>query len=56
MKKSVDIDILVGCAELIRNYFVVQEFSGTKISSYDKALYNALLKSIKGKKKDELFK
>lgn len=56
MKKSVDLDILVGCAEIIRNYFLTQEFSGTKPSSYDKALYNALLKSIKGKKKDELFK
>jgi hypothetical protein len=56
MKKSVDIDILKGCAEIIKNYFTVQEFSGTKPSSYDKALYNALLKSINGKKKDELFK
>ena len=56
MKKSVDLDILVGCAEIIKNYFLTQEFSGTKPSSYDKALYNALLKTIKGKKKDELFK
>jgi hypothetical protein len=56
MMIKTDRDILIGCAELIRNYFLVQEFSGTKISSYDKALYNALLKSIKGTKKDELFK
>ena len=56
MKKYVDIDILKGCAEIIKNYFTVQEFSGSKPSSYDKALYNALLKSINRKKKDELFK
>jgi hypothetical protein len=56
MKISVDIDILKGCAELLKNYFTVQEFSGSKISSYDKALYNALLKSINRNKKDELFK
>jgi hypothetical protein len=56
MKKSDDIDILKGCSKIIRNYFIVQEFSGTKITSYEKALYNALLKSINGKKKDELFK
>ena len=56
MKKSVDIDILLGCAEIIKNYFLTQEFSGTKPSSYDKAIYNALKLAIKGKKKDELFK
>ena len=56
MKISVDIDILKGCAEIIKNYFTVQEFSGSKPSSYDKALYNALLKSINKDKKDELFK
>jgi hypothetical protein len=56
MKRTVDIDILNGCAEIMQKYFVVQEFSGTKITSYEKALYNALLKSINGKKKDELFK
>ena len=56
MIKSVDIDILKGCAEIIKNYFTVQEFSGTKPSSYYQALYNALLKSINWKKKDELFK
>jgi hypothetical protein len=53
---KVDRDILIGCADLIKHYFIVQEFSGTKVSSYDKALYNALLKSIKGKKRHELFK
>ena len=51
-----DRDILIGCEILIRNYFTVMEFSGTKISSYDKAIYNALKLAIKGKSKDELFK
>jgi hypothetical protein len=51
-----DRDILIGCEILIRNYFTVMEFSGTKISSYDKAIYNALKLAIKGKGKDELFK
>lgn len=56
MKKSVDIDILKGCAEIIKNYFTVQEFSGTKPSSYEKALYNALQKAINKGSKNELFK
>ena len=56
MKRSIDIDILKGCADLIKHYFIIQEFSGTKISSYDKAIYNALKLAIKGKSKDELFK
>jgi hypothetical protein len=34
----------------------VQEFSGSKISSYEKAIYNALKLAIKGKDKNELFK
>ena len=56
MKKSVDIDILKGCEKLLTNYFLFLEFQGTKISSYDKAIYNALKLAINGKKKDELFK
>ena len=56
MKKSIDIDILNGCAEIMQKYFVVQEFSGSKISSYEKAIYNALKLAIKGKGKDEFFK
>ena len=56
MKKTVDIDILNGCAEIMQKYFVVQEFSGSKISSYEKAIYNALKLTINGKSKDELFK
>ena len=56
MKRSIDIDILVASKKLISNYFVMLEFQGTKISSYDKAIYNALKLAIKGKSKDELFK
>ena len=56
MKRTVDNDILKVFADLIKHYFIVQEFSGTKISSYDKAIYNALKLAIKGKSKDELFK
>jgi len=56
MMIKIDRDILVGISEEIKNYFLIQEFSGTKITSYQKALYNALLKSINGKKKHELFK
>ena len=51
-----DRDILVGSEKLIRNYFLFLEFQGTKINSYDKAIYNALKLAINGKKKDELFK
>ena len=56
MKRTIDIDILVASKKLISNYFVMLEFQGTKISSYDKAIYNALKLAIKGKSKDELFK
>jgi hypothetical protein len=49
-------DILVGSEKLIKNYFLFLEFQGTKISSYDKAIYNALKLAIKGKSRDELFK
>jgi hypothetical protein len=56
MKRTVDIDILNGSFEIMQKYFVVQEFSGSKISSYEKAIYNALKLAIKGKGKNELFK
>ena len=56
MKRSIDIDILVASKKLISNYFVMLEFQGTKISSYDKAIYNALKLAIKGKNTKELFK
>ena len=56
MKKSVDLDILIGSLKIIKKYMIVQEFSGSKISSYDKAIYNALKLAIKGKSIDELFK
>jgi hypothetical protein len=58
MKLKVSRDILVSCAELINNYFIVMEFSGSKISSYDKAIYNALKDIInnnnKGKKNEHI--
>ena len=53
---KLDSDILIGSEKLIRNYFLFLEFQGTKISSYDKAIYNALKLAIKGKGKNELFK
>jgi hypothetical protein len=56
MMIKLDSDILIGSEKLIRNYFLFLEFQGTKISSYDKAIYNALKLAIKGKGKDELFK
>jgi hypothetical protein len=56
MKKHIDQDILIAVFDIITKYFVVQEFSGSKISSYEKAIYNALKLAIKGKSKDELFK
>jgi len=58
MKLKVSRDILVSCAEIINNYFVVMEFSGSKITSYDKAIYNALKDIInnnnKGKKNEHI--
>ena len=58
MKLKVSRDILVSCAEIINNYFVVMEFSGSKISSYDKAIYNDLKDIInnnnKGKKNEHI--
>jgi hypothetical protein len=51
MKVKVSRDILVSCADLIKNYFLVMEFSGSKISSYDKAIYNALKNIINNNKK-----
>jgi hypothetical protein len=58
MKVKVSRDILVSCADLIKNYFLVMEFSGSKISSYDKAIYNALKDIInnnnKGKKNEHI--
>ena len=53
---KLDSDILIGSKKLIKNYFLFLEFQGTKISSYDKAIYNALKLAIKGKGKNELFK
>jgi hypothetical protein len=55
MKKSVDVDILNGCLEMLQKYMIVQEFSGTKISGYERAIYNAMKKAINKDGKHELF-
>ena len=51
MKKISELDILVGCREIISNYFIIQEFSNNKISLYQKVIYNKLIKLIEEKKK-----
>jgi hypothetical protein len=56
MKISVDIDILIGCAKLLKEYFLVQEFSASKISSYDMAIYKELNNIISKAGKDEVLK
>lgn len=55
MKRLVDIDILKGSLQIIEKFIITQEFSGSKISSYDMAIYNELKKII-NRKKNELFK
>ena len=50
MKKSVDIGILKGCFEILKKYFIVQEFTSVyKITESEKQLYNKLAKIIEGK-------
>lgn len=56
MKITVDIDILIGCAKLLKEYFLVQEFTASKISSYDMAIYKKLNNIISKAKKDEVLK
>ena len=51
MKKISELDILIGCLQIISNYFIIQEFSNSKISLYEKTIYNNLKKIIKEKKK-----
>ena len=51
MKKISELDILVGCLEILDNYFIIQEFSHNKISLYQKVIYNNLVKLIEEKKK-----
>ena len=55
MKKFVNTDILEGIFLMAEKYMILQEFSGTKISSYEKAIYNAMKKAIHKDKKHELF-
>jgi hypothetical protein len=51
MKKISEIDILIGCLEIIDNHFIIQEFSHNKVTLYQKLIYNNLLKLIQEKKK-----
>ena len=53
MHKIREIDILIGCLEIIDNYFITQEFSGSKITLYQKQIYISLVKLIEDKKKNE---
>lgn len=53
MQKISKKDILNGCLEIISNYFIIQEFSGTKISLYEKSIYNNLKKLIEENKKND---
>ena len=48
-----EIDTLKGCLEIINNYFIIQEFSGSKITLYEKIIYNNLIKLIEAKNKNE---
>lgn len=51
MKRLISIDILKGSLEIIEKFIITQEFSGSKVSSYDKAIYNELKKIINSEKK-----
>jgi hypothetical protein len=51
MKKISELDILIGCLEILENHFIIQEFSHNKITLYQKLIYNNLLKLIEEKKK-----
>jgi hypothetical protein len=51
MKKISELDILIGCLEILNNHFIIQEFSHNKITLYQKLIYNNLIKLIEEKKK-----
>jgi hypothetical protein len=53
MQKISEKDILTGCLQIISNYFIIQEFSASKISLYEKTIYNNLKKLIEVKKKND---
>jgi hypothetical protein len=51
MKVLVDKDILIGCYEILKKYYIVQEFTSVyKISKKEKMIYNAIAKIVEGKK------
>ena len=51
MKKISELDILIGCLEIIDNHFITQEFSHNKITLYQKLIYTNLVRLINEKKK-----
>ena len=52
MKVLIDRDILKGCYEILKKYFIVQEFTSVnKITRFEKNIYNEVAK-ILDKKND----
>lgn len=56
MYKKVSLDILKGSLSIMKKFIIIQEFSGSKVSSYDKAIYSELKKIINSKEKNVIFK
>ena len=51
MKVLVDKDILIGCYEILKKYYIVQGFTSVyKISRKEKMIYSAIAKIVEGKK------
>ena len=47
---KIDRDILKGCYEILKKYFIVQEFTSVnKITTKEKKLYNAVAKLLEEK-------
>ena len=47
---KIDRDILVGCYEILKKYFITQEFTSVhKITTKEKKLYNAVAKLLEEK-------
>ena len=56
MYKKVSLDILKGSLSIMKKFIIIQEFSGSKVSSYEKAIYSELKKIINSKEKNVIFK
>ena len=53
MKKLVDLNILKGCLKILKNYFIIQEFTSVnKITPYEKRVYNEIAKIVEDNKND----